>query len=230
MGGQRRLDLRGLLSSQASKNRELQLPWRPSLKNEEPRDRRSPAYTSGLHMHVNGWAHLHIHTPQACMHIRTLTRKKPILTPDRALSNARRPRCLRPLEAEISRPAAVQLRNGKKLMFHLPPFHSVRRSSWGKEGKPQHRGVFSWRPRARSNRFSQQEIHWVEEWSEFLGNQVFSSRVLYHESYLWSLWARQVSESHRDCLSIIDFGCCCLPSWRIPQLFFFSFFRSHPIV
>lgn len=165
-------------------------------------------------MHVDGWAHLHIHTPKACVHICTLTRKKPIWTSDHALSNAKRPRCLRPLEAEISRPAAVQLQSGKKLMFHLPPFHSVKRSSWGKaslntgECFPGDVGP----ERARSNRFSQQEIHWVEEWSEFLGNQVFSSRVLYHESYLWSLWARQASDSHRDCLSIIDFWCCCLSS------------------
>lgn len=117
-------------------------------------------------------------------------------------------------------------------MFHLPPFHSVKRSSWGKaslntgECFPGDIGP----EQASSNTFSQQEIHWVKEWLEFLGNQVFSSRVLYHESYLWSLWARQVSESHRNCLSIIDFWCCCLPRRRIPPLFFFSLFLSHPIV
>lgn len=132
LGGQRRLDLRGLLSSQASKNRKLQLQWRPSLKNEEQRDRRSSTYTSGLHMHVDGWAHLHIYTSGVHALMHTHKEETHFNPPDCALSNARRPRCLRPLEAEIRRPAAVQLQSGKKLMFHLPPFHSVKRSSWGK--------------------------------------------------------------------------------------------------
>lgn len=104
--------------------------------------------------------HTYVYTPQEYMHIHTLTKKKPILNPDCALSYARRPRCLRPLEAEIRRPAAVQLQSGKKLLFHLPPFHSVKRSSWGKASLNTGECFpGDGRNRARSNRFSQQEIH-----------------------------------------------------------------------
>lgn len=71
---------------------------------------------------------------------------------------------------------------------------------------------------------------WVKEWQAFLGNQVCSSRVLYHKNDLWLLWATQVSKSHSNCLNLIEFWWFCLPSWRGSAFPFLSFTSNSLIV